>query len=862
MADDIVAEVQKEAAAVRDKSKTMITRVTMQGFKSFNKRVSVPLLRGFNIFCGPNGVGKSNIVDAICFVLGRTSAKSMRADRLHELIFHGGEGRASAKLAAVTLYLDNTPQDGHAKPFEYDDTEISVTRKVNTKGVSIYKLNGRTTTRQRILELMSGARIQPDGHNIVMQGDIMQIIEMNPIERRGIIDDISGIADYNDKKAKAGKDLEVVDQKLREAEILITERYERFKRLENERNSAVRYQALQKEMLMLRASLAHKIVTTIEADMVKMDEELQKRQQQVGQADDAIEAVEGELEKREGDMRDMADKLIDMSKRMGEEQRVSELRSRMLVAKNTVDSKRHEIDAINSLVERLESFETRKTESSESYGGGVPRPVQAVLRQKLRGVYGTVADLIRVPEKYSIAIEVAAARHMYDVVVESDDVASYCIEYLKRERLGRATFIPLNKIKPGMLNDVSGMGKDGVHGVASTLIKYDTAVMRAIEFVFGRTIVVDSLDVAKAVGIGRQRMVTLDGDLAESSGAMTGGFYIRTHPKAVAQAASDDMERNRQRRRELEEEVRLVSQDVAELEKELKKYGAPETTKEAVDMEKVRVSSETELDELRSKRRQAYEKKVRVQTELNAVSIARAKADAEIANARVELSQYGPMEYVDDTVASLQKFVRKASDELQAIGLVNMRAIEEYELFKSQFDEYKVKYEKILEEKKAVIGMMEEIESRRMETFYRCLKIVSQHFAYIFTKMTGGQASLELEDAANLESGLLIRANPAGKRMINLDLMSGGEKSLTALAFIFAIQKFRAAPFYVLDEVDAALDKENSQKIAELIKALSRDEQFIMITHNDQTIKYGDRVYGITMDRGESKILGVELPKR
>jgi len=852
----------KEGREGKEKAKTMITRVTMQGFKSFNKRVSVPLLRGFNIFCGPNGVGKSNIVDAICFVLGRTSAKSMRADRLHELIFHGGEGRAGAKLAAVTLYLDNAAQDGKAKLFDYDDAEVSITRKVNVKGVSIYKLNGRTTTRQRVLELLSGARIQPDGHNIVMQGDITQIIEMNPVERRGIIDDISGIADYNDKKAKAAKDLEIVDQKLREAEILITERYERFKRLENERNAAVRYQTLQKELAMLRASLAHKTVTTLEADMAKMDEELQRRQAQAEQADEAIESVESELEKREGAMRDMADKLIDMSKRMGEEQHVSELRARLLVAKNTIDSKQHEIDTINSLVERLESFETRKMESYEGFAGEVPRPVQAILRLKLRGVYGRVADLIRVPEKYSVAIDVAAARHMHDIVVESDDVASYCIEYLKRERLGRATFIPLNKIKPNLLTDVSSLGKDGVHGVASKLIKYDTAVMRAMEFVFGRTLVVDSLDVAKAVGIGKQRMVTMDGDLAEFSGAMTGGYYIRTHPKAVAQSMSDDIERHRKRRRELEEEVKLMKEDLSEVEKELRKFGASEPTKESVNMEQLRVSSEKELDELRSKRRQAYERKVRVQTELNAVSIARAKAEADMQNARIELSQYGQMEYVDESVATLQKFVRKASDELQTIGLVNMRAIEEYELFKSQFDEYKVKYEKILEEKKAVLGMMDEIEGRRMETFYRCLKIISQHFAYVFAKMTGGQASLELEDAANLESGLMIRANPAGKRMINLDLMSGGEKSLTALAFIFAIQKYRAAPFYVLDEVDAALDKENSQKVAELIKALSRDEQFIMITHNDQTIKYGDRVYGMTMDRGESKILGIELPKK
>ena len=847
--------------AGEEKAKTMITRVTMQGFKSFNKRVSVPLMRGFNIFCGPNGVGKSNIVDAICFVLGRTSAKSMRADRLHELIFHGGEGRAGAKMAAVTLYLDNTGLDGRPKPFDYEDPEISVTRKVNLKGVSVYKLNGRTTTRQRVLELLSGARIQPDGHNIVMQGDITQIIEMNPVERRGIIDDISGIADYNDKKAKAAKDMEAVDQRLREAEILITERYERFKRLENERNAAMRYQSLQKELAMLRASLAHKIVTTLEADMAKMDEELKRRQAQAAQADEAIERIESELDKREGAMRDIADRLIDMSKRMGEEQRVSELRSRLLVARNTIDSKQHEIDTINSLVERLESIEARKMGPYEG-SAEVPRPVQAILRLKLRGVHGTVANLIRVPEKYSVAIEVAAARHMHDIVVESDEVASYCIDYLKRERLGRATFIPLNKIRPNLLTDVSALGRDGVHGVASKLIKYDTSVMRAIEFVFGRTLVVDSLDVAKAIGIGRQRMVTLDGDLAEASGAMTGGYYIRTHPKAVSQAASDDIERHRQRRRQLEEEVKLMQDDLSEIEKELKKYAASEPTKESVNLEQLRVSSEKELDELRNRRRQAYERKVKVQTELNAISIARAKAEADMANARVELSQYGQMEYVDEGVATLQKFVKKASDELQAIGLVNMRAIEEYDLFKSQFDEYKVKYERILEEKKAVIGMIEVIEGRRMETFYRCLKIVSQHFAYIFAKMTGGQASLELEDPANLESGLLIRANPAGKRMINLDLMSGGEKSLTALAFIFAIQKYHAAPFYVLDEVDAALDKENSQKIAELIKSLSRDEQFIMITHNDQTIKYGDRVYGMTMDRGESKILGIELPKK
>jgi len=197
---------------------------------------------------------------------------------------------------------------------------------------------------------------------------------------------------------------------------------------------------------------------------------------------------------------------------------------------------------------------------------------------------------------------------------------------------------------------------------------------------------------------------------------------------------------------------------------------------------------------------------------------------------------------------------------LQNLGAVNFKAIEQYENFRKDFDEYKKKYEKILEEKKAVLEMIEKIEEKRREIFNKCLQEVSQHFNEVFNKMTKGTASLGLENPMDLESGLAIQVNPAGKMLLNIDSLSGGEKTLTALAFLFAIQKYRPAPFYILDEVDAALDKENSRRVAELIKELSKNEQFLMITHNDETIKFGDRVYGVTMEAGESKILGLEMP--
>ncbi len=833
-----------------EKPKTMITRITMQGFKSFNRRVSVPLMKGFNVFCGPNGVGKSNIIDAVCFVLGRTSAKSMRAGRLHELIFHGGDGKAEAKQAIVSLYLSN-----EGNPFGFDDSEISITRKVNKSGVSVYKINGRTATRQKVLEMLSGARIYPDGHNIVMQGDITQIIEMNPKERRGMIDEISGIADYNEKKDKALKDLEKVDQRLREAEILINERFERFKRLENERNAAIRYQSLQKRLELLRASLAHKRVETSEAEMKKIDLEIEKKQAQNEELDDKIAKLEADIDQRDENMRDVASKLLDMSKRVGEEKKVSEMRARMMIVRNQMDSHSREIERITAITDRLEAIEDSKVEMS----GDVPRPVKAILDLNIRGVHGTVKSLVKVEGKYATAVEVAAGRHMNDIIVDNDEVASYCIGFLKRERIGRATFLPLNKIKPEIFKNTKMLGMGGVHGIASRLVRYDTRYMAAIEFVLGRTLVVESIETARALGIGSARMVTLEGDLMEHSGAMIGGHLNRQQFRP--QPSSNDIDKYVAERRRLQDELDVLQGELSDLENELKKLAKSDGMKESVSMEKLKVSSEREMDELREKRKAYYGRKVGLQTEINRLNIEKAKMEADLKTAKVEVSQYGEMEYIDDSVPALTKFLKQANDEIQAIGLVNLKAIEEYENFRSQFDEYKKKYETILGEKNAVLKMIEEIETKRLEVFYNCLKVVAQHFGRIFSMMTPGTATLELEDASDLDSGLLIQANPKGKKTISIDSMSGGEKTLTALAFIFAIQNYKPAPFYILDEVDAALDKENSKKIAELIKSLASDEQMIMITHNDQTIKYGDRVYGITMERGESKILGVELPK-
>jgi len=827
---------------------TMITRIVMQGFKSFNKRISVPLLPGFNVICGPNGVGKSNVLDAIAFVLGRTSAKSLRADKLHELIYSGAG--SVAQYAAVTLYLENS-----SKIFPFEESEISVARKENRRGVSIYKLNGKTTTREKIVDLLASARIYSDGHNIVLQGDITDVVEMMPEERRTIIDEISGIADYNDKKEKAQKDLDAVGAKLKEAEIVITERYDLYKKLEEERNAAIKYQQLQKQMQILKASLANRKLSNFQENQKAMDEEITKKEVENEELQKEIEKIEAELEKREKGIQELASKLTNIAKRVEVEKEISYLRTKILIDKDKAESNKKEIERIDSLIQRLNTLESRMQEVGE-----MPRAVKSILDLKMKGIHGTIRSLIKVPEKYQIAVEVTAANHLNDIVVDNDVVASEAIEFLKRERIGRATFLPLNKIRARDFEARDFLKQKGVIDVVTKILKFDGKFATAIDFVFGSTLLVENLSIARQIGIGKARMVSLDGDLVERSGAMIGGFYAH-QPKFAKEVQKDEIGEYQRLKTKLEEEIKTLNEEIASFEAKLKEYAKSEETREFVDLSKMKIDTEEELEKMRQKRRVAYEKRLQVQTDLNRLKIQKAKVDAELENVKIEVEQFGQLEYLNQGIKTLETGIANAMKELATIGAINFKAIEQYENFKTEFDEYKKKYERILEEKKAIMDMIAQIEEKWKEVFYKAMVELSKKFDEIFFKMTGGHASVSLEDAENLESGLSIQATPAAKNLLNIDSMSGGEKSITALAFLFAVQEYRPAPFYVLDEIDAALDKENSKKIANLIKSLSQEAQFLVISHNDTTIKGGDRVYGVTMEKGESKIIGLELPK-
>ncbi len=1163
---------------------TKINKLVVHGFKSFAKHTELLFGKQFNCVLGPNGSGKSNVLDALCFVLGRLGSKSLRAEKSANLIYNGGKTKKPMKEGEVSIYFDNSN-----KLFAMDEKEIKVTRIIRQNGQSKYKINNKTSTRQQIIDLLSVARIKPDGYNIILQGDIVRFVEMSTVERRKIIEQIAGISVYEEKKDKALRELNRVEEKLNEAQIILAERETYLKELKKERNQALKFKELrdrtdsnkasyiyvqiqekEKEINALDKKIAdykkrltetqqkitdlktviqdkkkdaHDITTEIEEKGEKeqvslhkqveqlkvelatdkgkienykneikrveqrkneLDNELKEQKEKVAgfeeekealvrekrkslkeqklidvelkefrkknEIDNAIEIekeIEGidkesdDVQKEINELRekqqnllrekdrfelqiqgvdDQINKVLEVEKENIEQ--VSELKKKKEKFKKAtlelnkllnedsnlaaqVGSKRQEL-AKNR--EKLAKLEARNVSARERIASNIAVKRILELKKKMKGIHGVVSDLGDVSSKYGLALEVAAGPRLNSIVVENDKVAADAISYLKKNKLGVASFIPLNKIKARDVdNNIKKFEKaNGVHGFAIDLIEFDSKYKKVFSYVFGNTLITDNIDVARRIGIGNARMVTLDGDLADISGVMRGGFR-RDKGKAMAfkekeftkelkelKLNVDESEKLlrtfAKRREEIEEKINKLRESKAHLEGDVIKIekslhlesgDLDASKKEKEEMKKRLEEVDKELEELSldvsdsvrklaqiKSQKQELRAKItqlknpRLVAELNAFEEKKSqikerliKFEAEAENIEKQIKMAAPekekindivkqldkeIENFDSTIKLLAKKIRNDKEELQRkekmaqqfynkykklfnkreqinnemnkaelkieslrgedrgneiqmnnlsleearlkgemsglqtefkqyegvkintnktekqlkyeidkfqkitqdMGAVNMKALEIYDNVEREYHSLLQKREKLGVEKGDVLMLINEIEGKKKERFVKTMDIVNKNFQNIFSQLSHkGEASLVLENPENpFEEGLLIRVRITGQKYLDIRSLSGGEKTMTALAFIFAIQEHEPAYFYVLDEVDAALDKHNSEKLARLLRMYCDKAQYVIISHNDQIISESDNLYGVSMNQhGVSNVVSLKI---
>ncbi len=1155
-----------------------IKEVELKNFKSFGKSIRVPLKNDFVTVTGPNGSGKSNIVDALLFALCLSSSRAMRAERLPDLIYRGDNGK-NPDFAQVTVRLDNTNRF-----FPLDQDTIEVSRKIKMKGekyASSYSFNGKSCGQAELLDLLAKAGITPESYNIVMQGDVTRIIEMSPVERRKIIDEIAGVAEFDEKKKRAMEELDVVRERIERVDVILEEVGGQLDRLRSERDKAHSYQAHKDELKRQEAFLllarlkeasrelaslneeiagleAKNVEIKLRADserseLAVQEEKLQNLGQEIthkgedeqievkrrieelkgeiaretdkirvaekslndldrqqkasfiqlgnlsgeqeglaekiedssirkaslkGELDDQnvlltasedslaredaqFSALREELERarvtreeakaRLADLLRERDRLLDASRRGGLEREelsraIKEAMDALASSDHEAERLKEELAGLNGRAMELErdrddlekgrlrlrreiseaerEMQKLQSEFARTDGrikaaedkGGFSRAVDAIRsaikRDMLPGLYGTVAELGNVQSRYSVALEVAAGGRMQSIVAATDEDAARAIEYLKRSQIGRATFLPLNKLDRGSPSVKPNY--EGIVDYAFNLIDFDPKFQGAFWYVFRDTLVVENLNHARAL-MGRYRMVTLDGDLVERSGAMTGGHY-KTRMKFAAEESKKLLELSESianadagraslidKLDRIEEQISHISHDVEELNRVISKktFQADEMTgakprlektisekrERLVQMESEFFSHKGRLDSLEGEIRASEqilatmnESISRIEADLSGSAIPElnrkadaakseirrlqdriAEIDAEILKdrireegilekqkeitarrellgsekedavgqkeaasiriqslnqeleamksreAEIEVELHGlkgvRVELLEKTI-TMQRAVDRMEREMDRIqarldasisardviqirvdGLrreieesgvnsdqeppdsntvaekiraltqfmrdlepVNMLAIDEYDHVLTRYDFLALRRTTLREEREAIIDKLDRYDQMKKEAFLSSFTEINKNFKEIFQELSRGEGDLILENPDDpLGGGMTIKARPAGKPFHRLEAMSGGEKSLTALSFIFSIQMFRPAPFYAMDEIDMFLDGANVERVAKLIKKISGRAQFIVVSLRKPMILQSKFTLGVTM---------------
>lgn len=1121
----------------------MIKRIKLRNFKSF-KRAEIEFRDNFTVITGPNGSGKSNLIDSILFCLG-TSSKVLRAERLTDLI---RDGRGEAE---VTI--------------EIDGYEIKRRIRKTERGYySYYYINDKSVSYSDVERLVESLGLNTD-YNIVMQGDVTRIAEMTPIQRRKIIEDVAGISDFDEKKEKALKELEIVRQDIEKVEVVIREVEDQLSRLRVEREEALRYKSLleerdrlefykkvhehlsllneaeriRREIDFVESERDEKIrrIYEINSEIARLndevrdlsekissfkDERLRRINDEIGNVNSeiaslkrSIEIYEGELKELNGernkvlvsiqklsdeiedieksirefevkreslesilkekvdrlnslkvtfdklssDYRSLRDELDEKLKILNElkEKRTAILKERekvleglrrieieieeiessrrkvrlgdvfdeiardekdLVIVKNEIDKVRMKIfdvdgeifklrDEISRIDEELKRCEIELAKVQK------PRAVEIVLKAcedgKLDGIYGTVSQLCRVDERYSLALEVAGGNALNFIVVENEDVAIRALRYLKDVNGGRASFIPLNRIRVKL--KLRPICMDGVVDYAVNLIDCDEKFRSVFELIYKDTLVVRDLDVAKKL-INVFRVVTLEGDLIERSGVITGGSIKRyglfdrrlrekiDELKRRREEIEFDLRRLENLRKELQErfeslnekamrlrerisanrsrveELKVILADaefrlkekrresevlndraveiervLSDVEREISNFereveglrvkleddrisslslkieelrGEVERLKDLISMTnleieglcarreqkfnilndcKVRLSeidekvdrivrevesAKVRIDELernleilkvkeREINREVYELRKRrdeivskiesLEREKNQNVISERILEERLKSLRVKLEEIErdldveievpenlpQLEYVERRIDEIER-------ELESFGEVNMKSIQEYERVENRYRELLEKKKVLERERKEIIEKIRVIEEMKRSTFLSAFNSINENFKEIVRELADGEGEIYLDRDDPFSSGLQIRFKPFGKPIQRLESMSGGEKSLLTLAFIFAIQRFKPAPFYAFDEVDMFLDGVNVGRLAKMIRKLSSDAQFIVVSLRKPMLEESDHVVGVTRGGdGESIVTAIQL---
>ena len=968
------------------------------GFKSFADKTELDIDKGITGVVGPNGSGKSNIVDAVRWVLGEQSVKALRGDgSMTDVIFAGSKSRGPQTRASVCLVFDNTD---HYLNSEFNEIEIK--RVVYKTGENEYYINNTKVRLKDITDLFLDSGAGKESFNIISQGAVADIINSKPEDRRVIFEEAAGVLKYKKRKEESFRKLEKTNENLARVNLLIDELLVTLTPLKDQSEKAKKYLEYKGELENIEIALIASDIEGINTEYEKVKERVKFLTDEVEKLNLSNNSDSSKVEqlkllslKLDTDIEEKSNIVLNLNKELAElqsrkqitierqkyevdgdrlQENILSLKEEVLNLTNNIENVTNDISQIKTELEvkQLKSMEFIKVNEEKkkkrfniqndinninkelmnlsnkvdilndniNNDTKLPYSVKNVINNiRLHGIHGVLGKLIDVPEKYVTAIETTLGSNTNVIVVEDEKCAKEAINYLKENRLGRATFFPMTIIKPRnvMFEDLAKIKDlDGYIGTADTLVKYDEKYRSVVLNQLGNVIVVDDIDTLNRVGKLIQykyKIVSLEGEISFAGGAITGGTsknsngvmnqkyeleelkkQMNTKRNSLStleeslsrinselEKASVELESNQRDVILLTEQVNLKADRLTELQstysiknneltgalnkgentldKELdaivneyyeKQALKNNETKELDKLKSQKSDLATEIAELEKEYREMNSQITQRQNELKLEEIKLGKMDVKLDNLLLTLNENysltyerAKMEYeldIDEEIARLT--VNNLKTKIKSLGEVNTGSISEYERLNERYTFLSTQRDDLESSVTNLLGVIEEMDELMKVRFIEVFEKISEEFKSVFKKLfKGGEGVLELTNPNDiLNTGIEISALPPGKKLNSIALLSGGEKTLTAIALLFAILNVKPVPFVILDEVEAALDEANVDAFGSYLLSRKERSQFIIITHKKRTMEYADALYGITMqESGVSKLVSVKL---
>ena len=847
-------------------------KIQLTGFKSFAEKTNFLIEEGLTGIVGPNGCGKSNIVESLRWCMGETSAKSMRGSGMEDVIFSGTSNKPSKNIAEVSIALSNENKDG---PIQYNELdEIEIRRKIEKDKGSKFYINNKEVRAKDAQMFFADLSTGAHSPSLISQGRIGALVTAKPADRRAILEEAAGIAGLHVRRHEAELRLSAAENNLKRADELRRQQERQLANLQKQAEEAAKYKSVSEEIKKVEAGLYYLKLKDIDHE-IKLENEINT------EAEDQVKEFNSQLENLEKRITDETNKVTPIRERnienLSKIQRLNlELKSldeeneriedEIKSIKNSLRMIDEDIDREKSIVIDANSNEKRLKEEK---GELIEIDSKYYETEKLSNQDLDVAkeNLKREQDKVDRILDTFSSENLKKNIEQINKIIDQitAAKNLINEQNNSAALKVLDECKEN-LSYLNIKIKDAEEGDKITVLNETNEIIKKLQEKYA-DIYSNNQNIKKESVKRNERIQKIDLEIESWKNLLT-------NSEKMVRELNDRKNKQTLKLNDLEKQPQLQAEKKGQISESLriseKEQNENETIIVEIDDKILKLSNE--LKDTKENSIEIRERKASSGATIDGLSKRRSdlleRVSAELNLSEEKLLEFSNLEKEVEfpDVVTQEELLDEKKRQREKLGSVNLRADEET-------SKYEIEIKKMEKDRQdlvtAIIKLKEsisELNQKGRERLLEAFEKVNRKFNEVYTKLfNGGNAKLELVDSDDpLDAGLEMLVSPPGKRLQSITLLSGGEQALTALSLIFAVFLTNPSPICVLDEVDAPLDDANVTRFCNLLTELTKitSTRFIIVTHHALTMSKMDRLYGVTMpEKGISQLVAVDLQK-